>query len=47
MTKHAHFLKLLDFTPAEIQEFIDTAVDLKAKKKPASPTTPSKARMWL
>ena len=33
MTKHAHFLKLLDFTPAEIQEFIDTAADLKAKKK--------------
>ena len=23
MTKHAHFLKLLDFTPAEIQEFIE------------------------
>lgn len=33
MKKHANFLKLLDFTPAEIQEFIDTAADLKAKKK--------------
>ena len=33
MKKHDHFLKLLDFTPAEIQEFIDTASDLKAKKK--------------
>ena len=28
-----HFLKLLDFTPAEIQQFLDTAADLKAKKK--------------
>ena len=28
-----HFLKLLDFTPAEIQQLIDTAADLKAKKK--------------
>ena len=28
-----HFLKLLDFTPAEIQHFIDVAADLKAKKK--------------
>ena len=27
-----HFLKLLDFTPAEIQQLIDTAADLKAKK---------------
>ena len=33
MTGHKHFLKLLDFTPAEIQEFLDTAADLKAKKK--------------
>ena len=28
-----HFLKLLDFTPAEIQHFLDVAADLKAKKK--------------
>lgn len=28
-----HFLKLLDFTPAEIQQLIDTAAALKAKKK--------------
>lgn len=28
-----HFLKLLDYTPAEIQHFLDTAADLKAKKK--------------
>lgn len=28
-----HFLKLLDFSPAEIQEFLDTAADLKTKKK--------------
>ena len=32
-----HFLKLLDFTPAEIQHFIDVAVDLKAKKKAGIP----------
>ena len=34
---HKHFLKLLDFTPAEIQEFLDTAADLKAKKKAGIP----------
>ena len=33
MNNHTHFLKLLDFTPAEIQQFLDTAADLKAKKK--------------
>lgn len=32
-----HFLKLLDFTPAEIQQFLDTAADLKAKKRQVSP----------
>ena len=32
-----HFLKLLDFTPAEIQGFLDTAADLKAKKKAGVP----------
>ena len=31
--KNKHFLKLLDFTPAEIESFIDLAADLKAKKK--------------
>ena len=33
MENHTHFLKLLDFTPAEIRRFLDTAADLKAKKK--------------
>ena len=33
-----HFLKLLDFTPAEIQQFLDTAAGLKAKKRPGFPT---------
>ena len=33
MKKSAHFLKLLDFTPEEIKQFLDTAADLKAKKK--------------
>ena len=32
-----HFLKLLDFTPAEIGQFLDTAADLKAKKKAGIP----------
>ena len=31
--EHKHFLKLLDFTPAEITHFLDVAADLKAKKK--------------
>ncbi|MBQ8005259.1 MAG: ornithine carbamoyltransferase [Clostridia bacterium] len=31
--KGKHFLKLLDFTPAEIEGLIDLAADLKAKKK--------------
>lgn len=34
---HQHFLKLLDFTPAEIREFLDVAADLKAKKKAGIP----------
>jgi len=37
MKNHTHFLKLLDFTPAEIQKFLDTAADLKAKKKAGIP----------
>ena len=35
--KNKHFLKLLDFTPAEIEYFIDLAADLKAKKKAGIP----------
>ena len=35
--KCKHFLKLLDFTPQEIQGFIDLAADLKAKKKAGIP----------
>lgn len=35
MTKS--FLKLLDFTPAEIEHFLDVAADLKAKKKAGIP----------
>ncbi len=37
MENHTHFLKLLDFTPAEIQRFLDTAAELKAKKKAGVP----------
>ena len=32
-----HFLKLLDFTPAEIEGFLDLAADLKEKKKAGVP----------
>ena len=32
-----HFLKLLDFTPAEIQHFLDVAAQLKAQKKAGIP----------
>ena len=35
--KGKDFLKLLDFTPAEIEGLIDLAVDLKAKKKAGIP----------
>ena len=35
--KGRHFLKLLDFTPAEIQTFLDLAAELKAKKKAGIP----------
>ena len=35
--KGKHFLKLLDFTPAEIQGLLDLAADLKAKKKAGIP----------
>lgn len=35
--KGRNFLKLLDFTPAEIQEFLDLAAELKAKKKAGIP----------
>ena len=31
--KGRDFLKLLDFTPEEIEKLIDLAADLKAKKK--------------
>lgn len=35
--KGKNFLKLLDFTPAEISEFLSIAADLKAKKKAGVP----------
>ena len=34
---HTHFLKLLDFTPAEIEHFLDVAAKLKAEKKAGVP----------
>ena len=34
---HRNFLKLLDFTPAEINGLLDLAADLKAKKKAGVP----------
>ncbi len=35
--KGKHFLKLLDFTPAQITELLDSAADFKAKKKAGAP----------
>ena len=35
--KGKHLLKLLDFTPAEINALLDLAADLKAKKKAGIP----------
>ena len=35
--KGRNFLKLLDYTPAEIQELLDLSADLKAKKKAGIP----------
>ena len=35
--KNKHFLKLLDFTPAEIEALLDLAAELKAKKKAGIP----------
>ena len=35
--KNKHFLKLLDFTPEEIEYLLDFAADLKAKKKAGIP----------
>ena len=35
--KGKHFLKLLDFTPAEIEGMLDLAADLKSKKKAGIP----------
>ena len=34
---HQHFLKLLDFTPAEITHFLEVAAKLKAEKKAGVP----------
>lgn len=39
--KNRSFLKLLDYTPAEIEELLDLAADLKARKRPASATMSS------
>ena len=35
--KNKNFLKLLDFTPAEIEEFLDLAAELKKRKKAGEP----------
>ncbi len=35
--KNRHFLKLLDYTPAEIQALLDLAAELKAQKKAGTP----------
>ena len=40
------FLKLLDLSPAEIEDLLRLAADLKAKKKAGFPTACAKERMW-
>lgn len=41
------FLKLLDFTPDEINYLIDLAAALKAKKKAGIPHKLCEAKTWL
>ena len=38
--KNRNFLKLLDYTPAEIQYLIDLAIELKAAKRPGAKSKP-------
>lgn len=42
--KGRSFLKLLDFTPAEITYLLGLAAELKAKKKRAFPTASTRGR---
>lgn len=42
--KNRNFLKLLDYTPAEIQYLIDLAIELKAAKKPDAKSKPWSAK---
>ena len=43
--KGKHFLKLLDFTPEEIEGLLSLAAELKAKKRPVSPTNCVRAKI--
>ena len=49
--KNRSFLKLLDYTPAEIGQLLELAADLKAKKKAVigglSSPKPYRAALWL
>lgn len=40
--KNRNFLKLLDYTPTEIQYLIDLSIELKTAKKPDA-----KGKRWL
>ena len=40
-----NFLKLLDFTPAEISDLLALAAKLKAEKRPARRTSSARAKM--
>ena len=42
--KGRSFLTLLDYSPEVIEGLLDLAAELKAKKRPASPTRISPAR---
>ncbi len=42
--KNRNFLKLLDYTPAEIQYLIDLAIELKAAKSRARKANPGREK---
>ena len=45
--KNRSFLKLLDYTPAEIGQLLELAADLRPKRRPVSVTTSCGAKILL
>ncbi len=44
--KNRSFLKLLDYTPAEIGQLLELAADLKAKKEGRYPSRPAAGQKY-